>query len=100
MDAVVEVECRDLLAQAGRLIFTNLCRLRDSGSLGGADLHLDAVLEPVEAEDEEATEAMEDEVGALVGALYDCFQHGPSTDEDAGPSGGEAGGEARDAAGE
>ena len=33
VDAVVESECRDLLAQAGRLIFTNLCLLRNSGAL-------------------------------------------------------------------
>ena len=45
VDTVVEVECRNLLAQADRLIFTNLCQLHDSGALGGADLRLDVVLE-------------------------------------------------------
>ena len=35
VDAVVESDCRDLLAQAGKLIFTNLCLLRNSGP--GAD---------------------------------------------------------------
>ena len=33
VDVVVESECRDLLAQAGKLIFTNLCLLRNSGAL-------------------------------------------------------------------
>ena len=103
VDAVVEVKCRDLLAQAGRLIFTNLCQLRDSGALGGADLRLDVVREMVPDEDEEATEALENKVGALVGALCDWFQCGPEANEDGGPPGGDAGGdegEAHDAEGE
>ena len=47
VDAVVEGECRDLLTQAGKMIFTNLCLLRNSGALGQAGLRFDAVLEPV-----------------------------------------------------
>ena len=46
VNAVVEDECRDLLTQAGKLIFTNLCLLRNSGALNQASLCFNAVLEP------------------------------------------------------
>ena len=68
-----------------------------------ADLRLDVVLEMVPDEDEEATEALENKVGALVGALCDCFQCGPDANEDTGLPGGDVGGDegkARDAIGE
>ena len=97
VDAVVEGECRDLLNQAGELICTNLCLLRDSGALSQAGLRLDAVLEPA-TDDAEHTKALQEEVGKLVGALCDRFQRGPGADEGARPSGEDTEDEARDAA--
>ena len=98
MDAVVEGGCHDLLTQAGEMIFTNLCLLRNSGALGQAGLRLDAVLEPAPADDAECTEALREEVDELVGVLCDRFQRGPGADGGAGSSGEDAEGEARDAA--
>ena len=69
VDAVVEGECRDLLAQAGKMIFTNLCLLCNSGALGQAGLRFDAVLEPTPADDAECTEALQEEVDELVDVL-------------------------------
>ena len=97
VDAVVEGECRDLLTQAGRMSFTNLCLLRNYGALGQAGLRLDAVLEPAPADDTERTEALREDVDELVGVLCDCFQRGPGADGGTGSSGEDAEGEARDA---
>ena len=66
MDAVVESECRDLLAQAGRLIFTNLCLLCNSGVLNQAGLRLGAVLEPVQADGEEVVDDEEEPTEPLL----------------------------------
>ena len=97
VDAVVEGECRDLLTQAGKMIFTNLCLLRHSGALGQAGLRFDAVLEPAPADDAECTEALQEEVDELVDVLYDRFQRGPGADGGAGPSGEDMEDEAHDA---
>ena len=102
---VVEGECRNLLAQAGKLIFTNLCLLRNSGALNQAGLCLGAVLERVQADGEEVTKALKEEVDHLVGTLCDSFTRADGADEGGGPSGGAGGGtsgggtdgEARDA---
>ena len=98
VDAVVEGECHDLLTQAGEMIFTNLCLLRNSGALGQAGLCFNTVLEPAQANDEEHTEALKEEVDELVEVLRDRFQRGSGADGGAGPSGGDAEDEARDAA--
>ena len=98
VDAVGESECRDLLTQAGKLIFTNLCLLRNSGALNQAGLRFNAVLEPAQADDEECTEALKEEVDELVDVLCDRFQRGPGADGGAGPSGEDVEDEARDAA--
>ena len=98
VDAVMESECRDLLTQAGKLIFTNLYLLRNSGALNQAGLCFNAVLEPTQAGDKECTKALEEEVGELVGALCDCFRRSSGADGGAGPSGGDAEDEARGAA--
>ena len=98
VDAVMESECRDLLSQVGKLIFTNLCLLRNSGALNQAGLRFNAVLEPTQANEEEGTEALEEEVGELVGVLCDSGKRGSGADGGAGPSGGDAEDEARGAA--
>ena len=98
VDAVVEGECRDLLTQAGKMIFTNLCLLRNSGALGQAGLRFDAVLEPAQADDAGCTEALQEEVDELVDVLCDRLQRGPGADGGAGPSGEDVEDEARDAA--
>ena len=92
MDAVVESECHDLLAQAGRLIFTNLCLLRNSGSLTQADLRIGVVLEEAQAVGGEDAKALKDEVDDLVDTLCDSFTRGGGADGGAGPCGGAGGG--------
>ena len=79
------------------MIFTNLCLLRKSGAPKQAGLCFNAVLEPAQADKEECTKALKEEVDELVGVLCDRFKRGPGADGGAGPSGGDAEDEARDA---
>ena len=89
VDAVVEGESSNLLATAGKMIFSNLWLLCDIGMFCRADFSLDEALKLVRVESKEVTDALEEKVEGFMGALCDHFVR---VEVEAGTSRGGSGG--------